>query len=243
MRFAAAALILPLLAFMPVHAQTAATAPIDAAKPQAFSEPNMRLPKDSGGFTTSKLILEAPLETDFVMGKPDAPLVMVEYASMTCPHCAHFGSTVLPVLQKNYIDTGKMRYILRQFPLNEPALRAAMLLHCIGEQSNEKYYVFSKVLFDSQSKWAFDSDYMSGLETIAKVGGISKEQFIACTGSTEREMATLKRKKESADELKIPHTPYIYIGGEVFEGERTPELVTQFVEKKLKEIAAAKKPE
>ena len=217
------------------------TASGTAAKPvDGFVEPNMRLPKGSGGITQSKLITEAPLETDFVMGKPDAPLVMVEYASMTCPHCAHFGSTVLPVLQKNYIDTGKMRYILRQFPLNEPALKAAMLLHCIGEQSPEKYYVFTKVLFDAQPKWAFDTNYMAGLETIANVGGINKEQFAACTTSTEREMATLKRKKESADELKIPHTPYFYVGGEVYEGERTPELVTRFVDKKLAELAAAK---
>lgn len=217
-----------------------AATPTTSMPSEKFVEPNMRLPKDSGGITQSKLITEAPLDTDFVMGRPDAPLVMVEYASMTCPHCAHFGSTVLPVLQKNYIDTGKMKYVLRQFPLNEPALKAAQLLSCIGEQSPEKYYVFVKVLFDAQPKWAFDSNYMAGLETIAGVGGISKDQFVACTSSTEREMAVLKRKKESMDELKIPHTPYVYVGGEVYEGERTPELVTRFVDKKLAELAAAK---
>lgn len=213
-----------------------------AAPGETFAEPNMRLPKDSGGISQSKLVREAPLETDFVMGSPTAPLVMVEYASMTCPHCAHFHATVLPVLQKNYIDTGKLRYTLRQFPLNEPALKAAMLLYCVGEQSNDKYFTFAKVLFDAQSKWAFDSNYMSGLETIATVGGLSKDQFLNCTVNTEREMAALKRKKESADALKIPHTPFIYIGGEAFDGERTPEIVSQFIDKKLAETAAAKKP-
>lgn len=215
----------------------------EESAPGPFKEPNMRLPKNSGGMTNSALILEAPLKTDFVMGKPDAPLLMVEYASMTCPHCAHFGASVLPVIQKNYIDTGKLRYILRQYPLNEPALKAAMLLQCIGEQSPEKYYVFTKVLFDAQSKWAFDSNYMAGLETISGVGGVSRDQFAACTGSTEREMAVLKAKKQASDELKIPHTPFLYVGNEAFDGERTPELVSQFIEKKLAELKAAKKPE
>jgi protein-disulfide isomerase len=168
--------------------------------------------------------------------------VLVEYASMTCPHCAHFHSSVLPTLQKKYIDTGKMRYVLRQFPLNEPALKAAMLLYCVGEQNPDKYYVFAKVLFDAQNKWAFDSNYMAGLETIATVGGLSKEQFLNCTVNTERETAALKRKKESADELKIPHTPFIYIGGEAFDGERTPEAISQFIEKKLTAAPAPQKP-
>ena len=138
-------------------------APVSAPDAQKFVEPNMRLPKDSGGFSNSELITKAPLENDFTLGDPKAPLVMVEYVSMTCPHCAHFSTTVLPALQKKYIDTGKMKYILRQFPLNEPALKATMLLYCVGEQSPEKYFVFAKVLFEAQNKWAFDSNYMSGL--------------------------------------------------------------------------------
>ncbi|MBY0407308.1 MAG: DsbA family protein [Rickettsiales bacterium] len=209
---------------------------------EKFSEPNMRLPENSGGVSSSKLITEAPLENDYVLGQAAAPLVLIEYASMTCPHCAHFHSAVLPTLQKKYIDTGKMKYILRQFPLNEPALKATMLLYCVGEQNPDKYYVFTKVLFDAQNKWAFDSNYMAGLETIATVGGLSKDQFLNCTVNTEREMAALKRKKQSADELKIPHTPFIYVGGEAFDGERTPEAVSQFIDKKLAEMAAAKKP-
>src|SRR3954468_7537936 len=98
------------------------------------------------------------------MGKPSAPIVMVEYASLSCPHCAHFSNTVLPELEKHYIETGKLRYVLRQFPLNEPALKGAVLLDCVGEQSKDKYFIFSKVLFDAQDKWAFDGNYMSGLE-------------------------------------------------------------------------------
>lgn len=208
-----------------------------------FVEPNMRLPKDSGGIITDKIVVNAPIDTDFLMGNPDAPVTIIEYASLSCPHCAHFSANVLPVLKKNYIDTGKANYILRQFPLNEPALKGAILLQCIGEQSPEKYYVFSKVLFDAQGKWAFDSNYMSGLQTIANVGGVSTTQFNACVSNTEREMMQLKMKKQSADALKIPHTPYVIVGNEVYEGERTPELISHFIDKKLAEVTSVKKPE
>jgi protein-disulfide isomerase len=201
-----------------------------------FTEPNLKPSKISGGRTTSNLIKDAPLHTDFVMGNPKSPLIMIEYASLSCPHCAHFSTTVLPALQKDYIDTGKMRYILRPFPLNESALKGAMLLDCIGEQNQEKYYVFAKVLFDAQSKWAFDANFMSGLETIATVGGLSKEQFQNCVNKTDREIKILKLKKDAEQELKVPHTPYIFIGDEAYEGDRSPVAIEKFIDGKLAEI-------
>jgi protein-disulfide isomerase len=210
-----------------------ATSPVPGSE---FQEPNMKARSGSGGVVTSTLITKAPLPTDFVMGSPDAKLVMVEYASLTCPHCAHFSNSVLPELEKRYINTGKMRYILRQFPLNEPALKGAMLLHCVGAQNKDKYYVFARVLFDAQNKWAFDGNYMSGLETIATVGGMTKEQFNNCLASTEREMDVLRDKKLANDELKVPHTPYIYIGNEVYEGDRAVEPISKFIDAKLAEI-------
>lgn len=194
---------------------------------------NMKLTKDTGGKSTSSMIANAPLGSDYVMGKKGAPIVMVEYASLSCPHCAHFSSSVLPELQKNYIETGKVLYVLRQYPLNEPALKGAMLLDCVGEQDPDKYYVFAKVLFDAQSKWAFDGNFLSGLETIATVGGLTKEQFRGCVNNTDREMKLLKQKKTAEDELQIPYTPYIYIDGEVFDGERDITSVSKFIDAKL----------
>lgn len=197
-----------------------------------FQEPDLKHPPKPNSY----LVKDAPLPGDFVIGKITAPIMMIEYASMSCPHCAQFSNTVLPELQKKYIDTGNMRYILRQFPLNEPALKAGMLLQCIGEQNTEKYYVFAHVLFESQAKWAFDTNFLSSLETIATVGGISKEQFASCTGSTDREMRLLQAKKTATDELKIPHTPYIIIGGEPYEGDRTVEAISQVIDAKLDKI-------
>jgi protein-disulfide isomerase len=207
----------------------------------ATDHPNLKVIKGSGGVSTSSLIKNAPQPDDFVLGNRKAPLVIVEYASMTCPHCAHFSNVVLPEIEKNYIESGKVSYILRQFPINEPALKAAMLLECVGTQREDKYYVFSKVLFDAQSKWAFDGNYLSGLETIAMVGGLSREQFASCVNNTDREMQLLKIKKLAVEELKVPHTPYIFIGGEIYAGEHTIEAVSQFIDAKLAQVSEQKK--
>ncbi len=185
------------------------------------------------GIITNKIISDAPLPSDHVLGNKDASVIIIEYASLSCPHCAHFFGSIMPDIQKKYIDTGKIRYILRQYPLNEPALRGAMLVNCMGEQSTEKYYLFNKVLFDSQSKWAFDGNWQSALETISAVGGVSKEQFNACINNTPRETAALKIKMEAMNELKIPHTPYFFIGGEAYNGEITLEALSQLIDSKL----------
>ena len=190
-------------------------------------------PKMPEGIITNKIISDAPLPTDHVLGNKDAKVIMIEYASLSCPHCAHFYTAIMPDIQKKYIDTGKMRYILRQFPLNEPALKGAMLVNCMGEQSTEKYYLFNKVLFDAQSKWAFDGNWQSALETMAAVGGVNKEQFNACITNLPRENAVLKTKMEAMNDLKVPHTPYFFIGGEAFNGDITLEAMTQFIDSKL----------
>lgn len=221
--------------------------PAPAPTPIAAQEIPVGMPKpdptikefgNTGGTVRSYLIQDAPLRSDFVLGKRNAPVVLVEYASLSCPHCAHFSNTVLPELEKKYINTGKLAYILRQFPLNEPAMRGAMLLDCVGSSSEEQYYVFARVLFDAQKRWAFDTNFMEGLETIASVGGISKQQFKNCVSDKDREMKLLKQKKTDNDELKIPHTPYIVIGGEAYTGENSVAEVSKFIDAKL---AKAKK--
>lgn len=235
-------LILPLLAACTLAGLPAANATAMGEKPKAdaitkphqHKEPNLKVTKNSGGEVISYLVKDAPLPSDIVMGKTTAPIVMIEYASLSCPHCAHFSSAVLPKLEESYIKTGQLKYILRQFPLNEPALKGAMLLDCIGEQNKEQYYVFARVLFDAQSKWAFDGDYMAGLETIANVGGLSKNQFRGCVNSTEREMKVLKAKQNATEELAVPHTPYFYIDGQVYGGDRSFEAISAFIDKRMK---------
>ncbi len=185
------------------------------------------------GIITNHLVADAPLPSDFVMGKKDAPVVMIEYASLSCPHCGHFANSILPELEKKYIDTGKVRYVLRQFPINEPAFKAAMLVNCLGEESVDKYYLFNKVLFDSQSKWAFDGNWQEALQTIAAVGGVDKTKFDSCINDKSREEAVLKAKKAALDELKVPHTPYFFIAGEAYNGDKSLEDISKFIDAKL----------
>lgn len=183
----------------------------------------------------SRLLSDAPLEGDYVLGKKEAPVTVIEYASLSCPHCAAFHKDALPAIQKNYIDTGKVRYILRQFPLNEPALKAAMLVDCMGEEGGvDRYYTFSKVLFDAQNQWAFDANFLQSLETFASVGGVSKDKFGACINDTQRELKVLKVKKLANDELKIPGTPHFFVNGYRYEGDRSAEAMSKFIDEQLK---------
>ncbi len=215
---------------VPVNPQPA---PVAADASKKSSEPDLKVNEGSGGKVTSSLITDAPLMGDYVLGKDTAPLVMVEYASLSCPHCAHFSNTVLPQLEEKYIKTGKLRYVLRPFPLNEAALKGAVLLDCVGSQDEKRYYTFARVLFDAQSKWAFDANFLTGLETIAAVGGISQEQFQSCMSNTDRETNILKAKKDAMDDLKIPHTPYFYVGDEIYSGDRSFEKISAFIDAKL----------
>jgi len=237
----ATVLTLALYAFPAIAEDAPAAGPAARAAdvtpvPGNSSEPDLKNPGKN-----SYVIKDAPLPNDFVMGKKTAPIVIIEYASLSCPHCAHFSNAVLPDLQKQYIETGKVKYVLRQFPLNEPALKGAMLVECVGEKDQSKYFLFSKVLFDAQNKWAFDGNYLSGLETIANVGGMNKEQFQQCVTSTDRETQVLKEKKLADTELKIPHTPYIFIDGEVYNGPHTIEDVGKFIDERLTLKSAEKK--
>ncbi len=209
---------------------TAGVSSTPATQAQAVKEA-IKAPE---GVLTNKLIADAPLPSDYVLGQKDAPVVMIEYASLSCPHCAMFYTTIMPDIQKNYIDTGKIRFVLRQFPLNEPAFRGAMLVNCVAEQGGaEKYYLFNKVLFDSQSKWAFDGNWQEGLEKIAAIGGVSKEQFLECISNNELEAKALVVKKQAMDDLKVPHTPYLYIGGEAYNGEKDFLSISKFIDSKL----------
>lgn len=211
---------------------SAAAAADNAAAPQtpaaSVKPPVAAQPIDSS------LLKDAPLSTDFMMGEKDAPVTVIEYASLTCPHCAHFHSAVVPMLENEYISTGKVRYILRQYPLNAPALKAAVLVDCIGEmQGAEQYYTFVKVLFDAQDKWAFDTNYMGALETFASVGGISKEEFQQCINDQEREKKILQIRKSGSEELQVKHTPYIFINDTPVTERITPESFRQLIDARL----------
>jgi protein-disulfide isomerase len=118
-------------------------------------------------------------EDDFILGDPGAPVTMIEFASLTCPHCASFHRDILPQLKKDYIDTGKMRLVYRDFPTSpvELALAAAMLARCGGE---DRFFGFVEVLYRSQERWSRSENPRRELEQIARMGGMSRADFDAC---------------------------------------------------------------
>ena len=152
-----------------------AQATTDPAKPAEPAKPAAAAPKPAGTVDMAKLLEPGPLP-DMVLGKPDAPVAIVEYASMTCPHCAHFHATTLPALKEKYIDTGKAKLILREFPFDPRAEAGFMLARC----SNDNYFAMVDVLFKQQPSWVAVEDAKSALLQIAKLAGFSQESFEKC---------------------------------------------------------------
>lgn len=166
----------------------------------------------------SAAAMAKPLEVtpdDRILGKPDAPVTIVEYASMTCPHCAHFATEVLPKLKEKWIDSGKARLVLRDYPLDEPALRASMIARC---EPADKFYPFVDTLFADQTKWVLAKDYKAELAKLALLSGMNKTKFDACLASKEGEDKVLQSRLVATQQLGVNSTPTFFINGTKFEG-------------------------
>jgi len=157
---------------------------------------------------------------DRILGNPDAPITIVEYASLTCPHCAHFTNEVLPELKKKWIDTGKAKLVLRDYPLDEPALRAAMIARCAPP---DRFYAYTDMFFGAQDKWVTARDYRDALARLVKLGGMSREEFDNCLKNTALENKIVEDRLIASKELDVNSTPTFFINGTKFTGAPTVE--------------------
>lgn len=157
------------------------------------------------------------LTADRVLGKADAPITMIEYASLTCPHCADFSQNIFPEIKKQYIDTGKLKFIYRDFPLDQLALQAAVVARCAPA---DRYYGFVDVLFEKQASWAGAKDPVAALEKLAKLGGMSDEQFKACMANQPLQDAVLAQRIAAVKEFNVEGTPTIIVNGKKIENGR-----------------------
>lgn len=148
------------------------------------------------------------------LGDPNAPLTILEYSSLTCPHCAHFHSETLPALKERYIETGKVRLVYRDFPLDQRALEAAVLAHCGGP---DRYYGFVDVLFKQQASWARAED-LGPLKQIGRLAGLTEEAMDACLADQALIDAILQVRLDGQEEYEISSTPTFVIGDEVVSG-------------------------
>jgi protein-disulfide isomerase len=155
-----------------------------------------------------------------ILGDPQAPVTIIEYASLTCPHCAQFHTEVLPELKERYIVPGKVRLIYRDFPLDQRALTAAALAHCAGP---DRYFSFLDVLFQTQASWAQADDHVAALKRLGKLGGLSEAQIDACLADEELTDGILRIRLEGQDQHQIASTPTLVIDGETYAGSRDVE--------------------
>ncbi|BCH26130.1 DsbA family protein [Mesorhizobium sp. L-8-3] len=192
------------------EAKAETSKPADAATPAA---PAVNAPKPAGTVDMAKL-LEAGALPEKSLGKEDAPVTIVEYASMTCPHCAHFHETTLPELKTRYIDTGKVRLILREFPFDPRAEAGFMLARC----SNDNYFAMVDVLFKQQRSWAAAENARDALLQISKLAGFSQESFEACL--TDQKLLDEVRavRERGAKDFGVDSTPTFFIDGGRYPG-------------------------
>ncbi len=160
--------------------------------------------------SAANLSLEDALN-ERVLGDPAAPITIVEYASMTCPHCRSFHEDVLPALMEAYIDTGKAKLIFRDFPLDGLALRASMMARCAPVN---RYFKYIDALFRSQSTWATNTNPLVALARIGKLGGMSQNDFDACMQNEALFDGILRSRQVAAIEFSVEATPTFIINGQ-----------------------------
>jgi protein-disulfide isomerase len=165
------------------------------------------------------LMAPGPLE-DIALGDPNAPITVVEYASMTCPHCAAFHATTFAELKERFIDTGQVYFILREFPLDPLASAGFMLARCAP---NGNYYPMVDLLFETQRTWTTAPDPSVALSDLSKQVGFTQESFVAClTDQTLLDGVNATRDRAST-EFGVSSTPTFFINGEKHTGALTIE--------------------
>jgi protein-disulfide isomerase len=159
---------------------------------------------------------------DMALGPADAKVTIVEFASMTCPHCAAFNEQVFPKIKSEFIDTGKVRYIFREFPLDIKAAAGSMLSRCIANGDATKYFAVTDLLFRSQNDWVIKNTTES-LNRIGKQAGLSQQQVEACLKDQSLLDKIAADQKYATDVLKVDSTPTFFINGEKIKGETSIE--------------------
>ena len=172
--------------------------------------------------TNEELMRPGPLP-DIVLGKADAAITFIEYASMTCPHCAHFSQTTFPAFKTKYVDSGKVRFIFREFPLDELAVAASMLVRCAATGADktkvdgDKAMAMIEVLFASQDKWAVRQP-LPPLLQIAKQAGITEKAFDECLKDQKLYGDILAVRERASKEYKVESTPTLFVNGKMIKG-------------------------
>ena len=176
-------------------------------------------------------LAKAGPDGDVVLGSDKAPVTVIEYASMTCPHCAHFAETTFPELQKRYIDTGKVRFIFREFPLDALAAAGFMLARCAGK---DKFMPVVETLFAKQREWMVEKP-IEPLRAIAKQFGFTEQSFDQCLANQKVLDGIQDVRDRAATKLGVNSTPTFFINGKKLVGDQPIEAMAKDIDGYLKE--------
>ncbi len=168
----------------------------------------------------------AAMLTPRVIGSPDAPVTVVEYFSLTCPHCAAFHNDTYAALKEKYVDTGKVKFVYRDFPLDGVGLRAAMMARCIDERG---YPGMIQLLFKTQNNWARAQDPVAELRKLGALAGLGDEAFESCVQSDALSNGILAQRQE-ASAAGVRSTPTFEINGRMYPGSRSIEEFDEILE-------------
>jgi protein-disulfide isomerase len=170
---------------------------------------------------------------DMALGPANASVTITEYASMTCPHCAAFNEAVFPKIKSEYIDSGKIRYVFREFPLDIKAAAGSMLARCIAKDDAPKYFTVIDLLFKQQNDWVMKNTTET-LTRIGKQAGLSQQQVEDCL----KDQALLDKiaadQKYANEVLKVNSTPTFFVNGDMIKGETSFEEFDKKIKSLLK---------
>lgn len=180
-------------------------------------------PIGSNAVSIDDLAIPSPLG-DMALGSKDAPVTIIEYASMTCSHCADFSQTSFPKLRSDYVDTGKVRYVFREFPLDIKAVAGSILARCIAKGDSARFFALTEELFRTQNEW-IQGNTGDRLKALARKEGLEEREFEACFAD-QNAIAGIQRTQDiAAGKLKVTSTPSFFINGQLVKGNAYPEIV------------------
>ena len=169
---------------------------------------------------------------DMVLGSAKAPVTITEYSSMSCPHCATFGENVFPMLRSKYIDTGKVRFVFREFPLDIKAAAASMLARCIARDDSEKYFGAVEILFKQQERLMTQTK--DTLTFIGKLNGMSEQEVETCATDQTLLDKLAADQRHALEVLKVDSTPTFFVNGERLRGAMSFEELEERIKPLLK---------
>lgn len=169
---------------------------------------------------------------EIAIGSAKAPVTITEYASMSCSHCAAFGENVFPMLRSKYIDTGKVRFVFREFPLDIKAAAASILARCIAKNDSEKYLGAVETLFKQQERLIAETK--ATLLFVGKLNGMSEQDVVTCQADQEQFDKLTADQKYAVQTLKVDSTPTFFLNGERLKGAMSFEELEERIKPLLK---------